>query len=241
MLLQVFQRPKYKTVAVNFDGTNDYGDLGGDLTGAADGDELTFVFSVDFTGGDGNNIKFLVGSGKIFVSKEGAGINKINISLSNAASTVLTDLTSTTTYTSSDGWKTFLFSKSGTTLHLYEKDTNVADTPATNSAGDIDITPGGWSITTTGQLLEANVADLWFDASYIDFSVEANRRKFVDSNGRPVYKGTDGSLPTGTAPLIFLRRGIGDTADSFLTNKGTGGGFTVNGALSASTNGNPTD
>src|SRR3546814_17811034 len=72
-------------------------------------------------------------------------------------------------------------------------------------------------------------ADLWLDpGTYIDLSVTANRRKFVGSGAATsVDLGADGSTPTGTAPLVFLS---GATAD-WHTNKGAGGGFTENGAL----------
>ena len=76
-----------------------------------------------------------------------------------------------------------------------------------------------------------DLADFWLDpGTYIDLSDPANRRKFRDASGNPVYLGADGSKPTGTAPDIFLS---GNTED-WHTNKGTGGGFTENGALTDS-------
>lgn len=85
------------------------------------------------------------------------------------------------------------------------------------------------NISTGGAYLNASVADFWLDVGrYIDFSVEANRHKFRTPTGMPMYLGADGSLPTGTAPDIFL---TGNT-DTWHTNKGTGGGFTETGALS---------
>lgn len=76
-----------------------------------------------------------------------------------------------------------------------------------------------------------NVADYWMDyGTYIDLSVEENRRKFISESGMPMYLGADGSLPTGAAPDIFL---TGDT-ENWHTNKGSGGGFTENGQLTYS-------
>jgi len=66
---------------------------------------------------------------------------------------------------------------------------------------------------------------------FVDLSIEANRRKFIDAIGKPVDLGVDGSTPTGTAPLIFLS---GTTID-WHTNKGSGGGFTEVGALTTAT------
>jgi hypothetical protein len=71
-------------------------------------------------------------------------------------------------------------------------------------------------------------ADFWFaPGQFIDFSIEANRRKFIDASGKPVYLGTNGEAPTGTAPAVLLSGG----ASSFATNKGTGGAFTLTGSL----------
>lgn len=73
-----------------------------------------------------------------------------------------------------------------------------------------------------------SIADFWFDqTSYIGLSIETNRRKFIDENGQPVYLGNDGSDPTGSPPDMYLS---GDTLN-WHTNKGTGGGFSENGAL----------
>lgn len=75
--------------------------------------------------------------------------------------------------------------------------------------------------------------DLWFAPDqYIDFSIEANRRKFIDADGAPVDLGANGNLPTGTAPAIFLHGG----ASSFATNQGTAGDiFAVTGTLTDAT------
>jgi hypothetical protein len=56
---------------------------------------------------------------------------------------------------------------------------------------------------------------------------QATRRKFRDASGKPVDLGATGSTPTGTAPAIFFS----GNASTFATNKGTGGAFTLTGAL----------
>lgn len=91
----------------------------------------------------------------------------------------------------------------------------------------------GWNILDNGEM-----ADLWIDfGTYIDFSKEENRLRFRTADGLPKYLGPDGSLATGKAPDIFLS---GDTAN-WHTNKGTGGGFTENGALKYSSASQPGD
>lgn len=78
-----------------------------------------------------------------------------------------------------------------------------------------------------GKTDTAEIAEFWFStASQIDFSDANNRAKFA-RNGRPAYLGTDGSKPTGSQPLIYMK----GAASAWATNYGSGGNFTVNGAL----------
>lgn len=60
----------------------------------------------------------------------------------------------------------------------------------------------------------------------LDLSVESNRRKFISSLKKPVSLGSDGSAPTGVAPLIYLK----NPAATVNLNAGTGGNFTINGS-----------
>jgi hypothetical protein len=59
-------------------------------------------------------------------------------------------------------------------------------------------------------------------ASAPDLSVASNIGKFYDG-ARPADLGPNGSLPTGTAPEIFLN----DTDDAFFTSAKAGGPFNV--------------
>ncbi len=80
---------------------------------------------------------------------------------------------------------------------------------------------GSNSAVASGQY-RGEMADLWVDyGTYIDLSIEENRRKFIDATGNPVYLGDNGQLPIGAVPDMFL---TGDTAN-WHTNKGTGGGY----------------
>lgn len=77
-----------------------------------------------------------------------------------------------------------------------------------------------------GQYFNGNVADFWFDMNtYVDLSVESNRRRFVSASGEARYLGANGELPTGDAPEIFLS----GSAATWHNNRGTLGGFNVNG------------
>lgn len=61
---------------------------------------------------------------------------------------------------------------------------------------------------------------LWMAARFIDFSVEANRRKFWNADGSPVDLGADGSTGLDTPPEIYLPGAPGDYVMG--TNFGSG-------------------
>ena len=74
-----------------------------------------------------------------------------------------------------------------------------------------------------------DMADVWLrlGGSVIDFSVEANRRMFITAEGKPAN-------PTGWPSGGQVQ--CHGPVDSWHTNKGSGGGFTVTaGALGAGT------
>lgn len=100
----------------------------------------------------------------------------------------------------------------------------------TNDTIDYSEADHVWNGLTNGsQKAVFNLADpiVRFD-EYFDVSIEANRRKLVGVGATTsVDPGAMGSLPSGTSPIMFFS---GPTA-SWHTNKGTGGGFTENGAL----------
>jgi hypothetical protein len=88
------------------------------------------------------------------------------------------------------------------------------------------------------------LADFWFAPGVSLFEngaiPEATLRKFIDINGFPVDLGSNGQLPTGAAPAVYLHIGRGAAASDFATNHGTGGAFSITGSLGASTI-SPTD
>ena len=52
-------------------------------------------------------------------------------------------------------------------------------------------------------LHEIDLADYWMDfGTFIDLSLESNRRKFSTADGLPMYLGPDGSIPTGSARIF---------------------------------------
>lgn len=226
--------------AVDFDGTNDYLTRGAGLTGAADSKQGTFSAWFRFDGGDGNS--FIVfssdttlggGGVRFFVQRTSA--HQFAISGRNSAGgTILSIATTAGTYAASSTWLNVLVSWDLATAgarHIYIND--VSDLTQTTFTNDtMDHTLADWSVGATAggsSKLDGCLAELFFHTAYIDLSNSTNRRKFITATGKPESLGSDGSLPLGVQPLIYLN----NPAASFGTNKGTGGNFTINGTLDA--------
>lgn len=230
----------YSANAVDFDGS-DYLTRGAGLTDAADSKLLTVSFWINKQGANGASEHIvhaaITGPTERNAIVKGGGDNIQVVCRNSAGSIILNVGTATDSFEVADGWRHYLASFDLTSTakrHIYVNDVDGYDPtfPGTTYTNDtIDFTVNEWVIGNRPDLardLDAYLADLWIAPGvYIDFTVEANRRKFIDASGKPVYLGSDGSGPIGTAPLIFLS---GPTAD-WHTNKGTGGGFTENGAL----------
>lgn len=96
---------------------------------------------------------------------------------------------------------------------------------------------GSWGIGANdgGSIgYDGGLGEFYFNSGHhLDLSVEANRRKFIDSRGRAVYLGADGSVPTGTVPQIYLHLDNGEDPSNLGLNRGSGGDFTEQGTLTS--------
>lgn len=214
--------------AVSFDGTNDYLTRGADLTGSADGQ--AFSFSLFFKTADNSASHIFYSSGAAAGVELALTGSIITIRARDSGLANVAALNSTST-PSNDDWHHICGSFNGATSaeNLYLDDVDVLSVIVSNS-NTIDFTQSdhGIGARTDGSIKTAfDMAEFWYDDSYINFSDTATRRKFIDSQNKPVDLGPAGSIPTSSSPLIY---DSGATA-SWHTNKGTGGGFTENGAL----------
>lgn len=229
----------YTAVAVNFDGTNDWLTRGAGLTGAADSKLITvsgwLKVGVDDTLMNVWSSATTAGGATVMHRVQRQADNSLRLIGRNATpSTILTIVSSTNVAQVADGWVHFLFSVDLADTgkrHIYINDASDLATVDTYTNDTMDFTTGDWSVGAipagTGKLT-GDLADLWIAPGvYIDFSVEANRRLFIDAGGKPVDLGSDGSTPTGTAPLMFFT----NPTATWHTNAGSGGGFTENGAI----------
>lgn len=224
-------KERYVPEAVKFDGTNSYLTRGGDLTGIADGKQVTG--SVWFR-------RNSYGNGDVHEIYQTAGASfRITIDISdrlrvvgeNAAGTQILS-TIGPTITDSD-WHHVAFSidmADQANSRIYLDDADVTGFSIFTD-DDLDLSTTAHAIGSNGSpanLFDGDIADLWLEfGAHIDLSVVGNRRKFINASSNPVDLGTRGEGPLGIIPDIFLS---GDTTD-WHTNKGTGGGFTENGAL----------
>jgi len=129
------------------------------------------------------------------------------------------------------GWNHFLCSgnMATSTGHMYANGINIFDTTSdyfVNS--NIDFTGDfHFGNVNSGAHFHGEIAEFWLDDSFIDFSSSTNREKFRSSGGEAVDVGSDGSTPTGSAPLVYLHLDSGETGNNFASNAGTGGDLSV--------------
>ena len=222
----------YSAVAVTFDGTNDFLGRDAGLTGASDGKGGTFSVWINMTGSTDATEYALFGNEALF----GTGCkfrrdtsNNFQVNLVSPASGTAKRFNGTTTIDNASGWHHLLFAHDGTTLDLYIDDTDVINI-TTNADLNIDYTLADWDVGGAGNgstKFKGDMADFYYDHNYLDITVEANRRKFIDASAKPVDLGSDGSGPTGSPPIMCFKNPVA----TWHTNVGTGGGFTEVGAL----------
>jgi len=209
---------------------------GGDLTGLTDGKKVTGSFwlrTEDLT--TNGVILYSSGNGSGFrVRHRGIGNGAdVDVFATNAAGAMVLYINSQNSLIADNKWHHALFSvdleDGANRSHFYIDGAQKMGSGNTFVNDAMDFTQSEHMIGDgESQDFYGDLADTWIDfGTYIDFSSAALREKFRSPTGMPMYLGEDGSLPTGATPDIFLS---GDLA-GWPTNKGTGGGFTMNGAL----------
>lgn len=223
----------YPASGTTFDGTNDYMKRGGVLTGIAAAKPFLLTFWINFNGGNGTAQTIFTNTGaRVEVMKDAS--NLVTVILDNDAATNLITMTATNALTDASGWTCVMASidmATGSSGHLYFGDTAEVS-GATGTDDTIGYLRADWSVgakVNATQKTNACISELFFTDEYLDLSVEANRRKFIDASGKPVDLGSDGSTPTGTQPRVYFPNAFG----TFEQNAGSGGDFTVTGALTA--------
>jgi hypothetical protein len=235
-------------VPVNFDGTNDYLTRAG-LAAGADGRKgiLSFWYQINAGDGAAQNVLTLAASGSTKFALVRSSANRWAFTIRNAAGTDLitgTPFQTGTTMVAGVGWHHFIASwdldVGVASLQLYIDKVDARSGTPTVTAGDIDYVTNqaaiGAAFAGTSKI-SMDLAEFYFNiAERIDLSVAGNLLKWNNAADKPANIGADGSAPTGTQPVIYLANPLATWQD----NLGTGGNFTENGALSASSTG-PSD
>lgn len=242
--------------AAHFDGTAARMDRAGTFTGqASSGSGIfsiwlkashaaslagNFVFLMDQSASPGNAF-FSVN----LTSGLGAGFNEDGIQIAGFDSTVTRVFGVTTSSGLTDAstaWIHYLVSWN-TATPAVKVMVNGADHSAD---GTVDTVSGSVALAsanaprvgylnnlgTVQQWYQGGMAEVYFaPGQYLDVTVAANLQKFRTSGGKPENLGTDGSTPTGTAPLVYLHLDDLQAASNFATNRTGKGNYTITGTL----------
>jgi hypothetical protein len=220
--------------------------LASELTGLVDGTKVLISFWIKMAA-DGAQEHILANAAGFVNMYRSAG-NKLIITTTNPANTANpVSLTSSTTINIAAGWTHVCVAWDSDAAvarrQMYINGVDDSPTDASNTTGNSDYTRGSWFFGAghaNGDLLTADIAECFLDFNEtLDLSVAGNIEKFI-RGGKPINLGLTGEKPLGSSPLIYFRRAVGDAASTFATNLGTGGNFTITGALANSST-SPTD
>lgn len=231
--------------SADFDGTNDYMDRATVLSGVNDSKTGILSFWVRFDGGDGNVHSILMGSGTKFSLSKGS-VGWIELSAAHSGGGSAINIRTSNTYSAGATWRHVLMSWDlavGAT-HVYVNDASDRVTSVANNI-ELDLTDANWYVGAEGtgnNKLDGCLAEVYFaPGNYLDFSVTANRRKFISATGKPVYLGFRGNLPTGATPAIYLQLYANDDGRNLKLNRGSGGVFSITGLLQGVGSSSPSD
>ena len=139
--------------------------------------------------------------------------------------------TGTGSWTPDDLWHNFLFSfDTAVGSHMYFDDVNVEvlnsfNTGTFDAAGATIWTVGTNALSPGSNVLDGCIAFMYVHlGAFVDFSVVANRRFFIDANGNPVFLPGDASVVAGSKPHIWSPNG------DLRINRGGGGAFLLVGS-----------
>lgn len=234
-------RSLYSPPATDFNGSDNL-NRGAGLTGVADGKVGTVSFWIKYQVNSEVVTPIFVGNYPVGGNpEEGVTIyrgaqTRIFIDGYNSAGTVIlrrkTISGGSFEFTIANGWQHYMASwdLAAGICHVYINGIDAEDSESAITTNEnIDLTQSDWafgSYQDGTQRTDACVSQFYLNlAEYMDLSDFSTRQKLYNSGA--VDYGADGSNPTGTAPIVFFNNPFG----TFQNNLGTGGNFTVTGAL----------
>ncbi len=226
----------YVATAVEYDGTND-GLTTTSFTGAAGKQgviNLWFYYSgATWATTSQRLIELRNTAGATRVDLLAATNGRLTLTLKNTANTNILNYTTTASTFNAQTWYNLLISYNlaSSTFQWYKSDASVSTASATLSddTTEAQTRAGVGSGSGGASKWRGYLADVLYHPTFLDLSDANNRRKFINASGKPVDLGADGSTPLGLQPTIYLSGVVA----SWQTNKGTGGGFTEVGDITA--------
>lgn len=215
--------------AVTFDGTNDYISFGANpfsTTGGIANYSVVCWFKIN--GADATRFVFHWDSASQWLLMRESD-NKVAWNLYTSASGSLWLASGTNNARDDEGWLCFMqgYTTTAGTKYAYLNDTQDGTTTATSTMWSNSGTSRLFSTTGGGNRFNGDVYYYWMAEEYLDFSVEANRRKFISAGGKAVWPGDTGAVPTGNQPRVF----VGGPLATWHNNKGAGASTTLTGSL----------
>jgi len=216
--------------ATGFPTDSDYVKRTGAYTGVADGTNLTF------------NLWFKVNAGEATVrsifrcANDRWAIylftdNTIRFFTMTSGATDVISYTSAATFLPGSTWHHIIVSTSSRDTakrHVYIDGSSDAGTwnSYNNAVADYDGSgdSGFGNVEVGGSASRCSVSEfIWDTVNYVDVSDSAVRLRVRTAGGKPENPGSDGSLFTGSTPLIYLH----GPAASINVNSGSGGNLTI--------------
>lgn len=216
----------------DFDGTNDYLLRGANLTGVTDGKAGTFSGWFRLDGGDGASLTAIMNgaaSATCGLRIHRNASSRWQVQGRSPADALILVMSSNTLFTQDTEYVHVLMSwdLAQAKGHVYINDVNDLLAGPTLTNDTIDYADTNWGVgaeTDGGAKFDGCMAAVWFSTTYLDITVEANRRKFILENGKP-------ARPVGMTPALYLSIDGGAAAATFATNRGSGGNLSITGSL----------
>lgn len=235
--------------SLDFDGSTDYLTSSlGPLSGVVDGNSGIFSCWIRMEGGDNTQMRIFGGvtnPATTYFAVRRTTTNRVEIEGRTTAGGLNMDLQSSANVINGSGWKHILCSWNVTDIrHLYMND--VSDLSVANGpTATVDYVHTQYSVgaqPSATLFFNGLISEVYFAPNqFLDFSVTANRRKFITAAGKPAYLGRYGEAPTGTKPAVYLSLKKNAALTSFMTNLGTGGDFSGGDLPSAKGSSSPSD
>lgn len=226
----------YAINTVRFDGVNNRLNLESGYTGVPASTKVLLSFNIFVVGAwpSAGCVLSTNNDGGLRHQVELLASGAMQFRFRNASNVAVIQFNTVTGSFAADTWYTIAFAADTSTgvMQAYKRPSGGAWTALSAAttvltAGElIDVSNRGRVGTRTGTggtlLPEAYLGDLWYGpGQFLDLSVAGNRDRFLPNE----IKGTNGGVPTGSYPEMWLS---GPTA-AWHENRGTGGGFTLTG------------